>query len=128
MRCPSSIAIRTISKARLVAALALARAGIHESARAATSELLARIGATTAVPLWLREDAEALVGRLAKDRALTSTGPERTPRLREAAELYEAVATRYGRFFSCINAAPPRLPAGDPERARVLAQHPEQPP
>lgn len=109
-------------EARLVAALALARAGIHESARGATSELLARIGTRTDVPLWLREDAEALVGRLAKDRALTSTGPARTPRLQEAAELYEAVATRYGRFFSCVNAATLRLLAGETERARVLAQ------
>jgi len=109
-------------EARLVAALALARAGIHESARAAISELLARIEVATEVPLWLREDAEALVGRLAKDRALMSSGPERAARLREAAALYEAVATKYGRYFSCINAATLRLLAGETERARLLAQ------
>ena len=109
-------------EAGFVAALALARAGAVERAGAAATELLARIEATTDVPVPLREDAAALVARLAKEDALATRGDDRIAKLRLAADLYEAVADRYGRFYTCINAATLRLLAGDPERARVLAE------
>ena len=61
------------------------------------------------------------MARLAKDDALETRGNDRLPRLRHAAELYEAVATRYQRHFSCINAATLWLLAGEPRPARALA-------
>ncbi len=113
-------------EAGFVAALALARAGAAERAGAAATELLAKIDATTDVPIWLREDAAALVARLAKEDALAARGDDRVAKLRQAADLYEAIADRYGRFYTCINAATFRLLAGDLERARVLAEQARQ--
>lgn len=105
-----------------VAALALARAGASERARVSATELSARIDVTAEVPVRLREDAAALVARLAKQDALTTQGDDRPALLRYAADLYEAIADRYGRFYTRINAATLRLLAGDLERARQLAE------
>ncbi len=105
-----------------VAALALARAGASKRARAAATELLARIEDATDVPIRLREDAAALVARLAKQDALATQGDDRPAQLRQSADLYEAIADRYGRFYTRINAATLRLLAGELERARKLAE------
>ena len=105
-----------------VAALALARAGVSERARIAATELLARIDDATDIPIELREDAAALVARLAKQDALATQGDDRPERLRHSADLYEAVADRYGGFYTRINAATLRLLAGDIERAHQLAR------
>jgi class 3 adenylate cyclase/tetratricopeptide (TPR) repeat protein len=109
-------------EARLIAALALARAGIAKQAGEEAAELVARIQSDASAPLWLREDAEALQARLAKDHALCTEGAARQSGLKQAAELYEAVATKYGRSFSCINAATLWLLAGDVERANAFAE------
>ena len=109
-------------EARFVAALALARAGAVERARTSATELLTRIEAASDVPISLCEDAAALVARLAKDEALATEGEIRRTRLREAADLYEAVADKYGRFYTLINASTLRLLAGDLEIARRLAR------
>ena len=101
-----------------VAALALARAGASKRARASATELLARIDDATDVPMNIREDAAALVARLAKQDALATQGDDRSAQLRRSADLYEAIADRYGRFYTRINAATLRLLAGDLERAR----------
>src|SRR4051794_21985268 len=108
-------------EARFVAALALARLGAVERASTAAAELSAQVEAATDVDVWLREDAAALVARLAKDEALASAGPDRVVRLRRAATLYEQVANRFDRFFTCVNAATLWLLAGEPDRARELA-------
>jgi tetratricopeptide (TPR) repeat protein len=109
-------------EAAFVAALALARAGARERARTSATDLLVRIDDATDVSVRLREDAAALVARLAKQEALATQGDDRPARLRHAADLYEAIADRYGRFYTCINAATLHLLAGDPERARQLAE------
>jgi tetratricopeptide (TPR) repeat protein len=109
-------------EARFVAALALARSGAVERAGAAAAELLERLSSAADASVSLREDAAALVARLAKDEALATSGSDRLERLRRAADLYEAAARQFGRFFTCINAATLRLLAGDVERARQLAR------
>src|SRR5271168_5191471 len=76
-------------EAAFVAALALARAGASERARTAATELSARIDVTAEVPVRLREDASALVARLAKQEALATQGDDRPALLRQAADLYE---------------------------------------
>jgi len=90
--------------------------------------LLARIDEATDadVPVRLREDAAALVARLAKQDALAAQGDDRPARLRHAADLYEAIADQYGRFYTRINTATLRLLAGDLERARQLAEQTRQ--
>jgi hypothetical protein len=108
--------------ARFLAALALARAGGRDRARVAAADLLAAIESTPAVSLSLREDAAALVARIAKDEAFSVTGNDRTARIRHAADLYEAVADRFDRYYACINAATLRLLAADVEHARSLAR------
>ena len=108
-------------EARFVAALALARSGAAGSARIAATDLLERLASAVNVPVSLREDAAALVARLAKDEAFATNGPQRRDLLRQAADLYEAAATQFGRFFTCINAATLRLLAGDVDRAHELA-------
>lgn len=109
-------------EARFVSALALARSGAVERAGAAAAELLNRLSSAADASVSLREDAAALVARLAKDEALATSGSDRVERLRQAADLYEAAARQFGRFFTCINAATLRLLAGDVERARTLAR------
>ena len=109
-------------EARFVAALALARSGAVERAETAAAELLERLSSTADAPVSLREDAAALVARLAKDEALATSGPDRRERLRQAADLYEAAARQFGLYFTCINAATLRLLAGDEGRAQELAR------
>jgi adenylate cyclase len=107
--------------ARFILALALARSGAVEAAKRETAELQERVKASTSASARLREDADALVARLAKDDALAAHGEERRTRARAAAELYEAVADRYQRHYSCVNAASLWLIGGDEQRARALA-------
>ena len=108
--------------ARYIAALALVRAGARERARLAIDDLHAALAGASDVRPGLREDAEALEGRLAKELALAAKGPERAELAATAAKLYEAVADRYDRYFTCINAATLWLVAGDAARARALAE------
>ena len=109
-------------EARFVAALALARSGAAGRARIAAADLLERLASAVDVPVSLREDAAALVARLAKDEAFATSGTQRRELLRRAADLYEAAALQFGRFFTCINAATLRLLAGDVDCARELAE------
>jgi hypothetical protein len=109
-------------EARYVAALALVRAGARERARLAIDDLHSALAGASDVRPGLREDAEALEGRLAKELALAATGVERAELAATAAKLYEAVADRYDRYFTCINAATLWLVAGDVIRAHALAE------
>jgi hypothetical protein len=109
-------------EAGFVAALALARSGATTRARGAALELLDRVEGSRTVPVSLREDAEALVARLAKDDALAIAGRNRCEQLLRAAELYEAVARRFGGYYSCINAATLFLLSGEADRARAAAR------
>ncbi len=109
-------------EARFVVALALARAGSREHALQAAEELRARLESSTAVSDQLLEDSHALVARLTKDRALAATDAARVRLAAQAADLYEEVANRYGGYFSCVNAATLRVLAGQPDRARQLAE------
>jgi Adenylate and Guanylate cyclase catalytic domain/Tetratricopeptide Repeats-Sensor len=109
-------------EARYVAALALVRAGARERARLAIDDLHAALAGAEDVRPGLREDAEALEGRLAKELALAARGVERAQLAATAAKLYEAVADRYDRYFTCINAATLWLVAGDTARAHALAE------
>ena len=61
-------------EARYVAALALVRAGARERARLAIDDLHAALAGAEDVRPGLREDAEALEGRLAKELALAARG------------------------------------------------------
>jgi hypothetical protein len=108
--------------ARYIVALSLARAGAGERAGVEAAELGRRVAASSAPSLRLREDAEALLARLAKDDALAVDGEARAARACVAAELYEAVADRYDRYYSCVNAASLWLIAGNEERACRLAE------
>jgi class 3 adenylate cyclase len=107
-------------EAQFVAALALARSGATGRASILAAALVGRLAEENA-PVSLREDAEALVARIAKDEALGSDGPRQSALLRRAAELYERAAERYGQYYSCINAASLFLLAGDESRAAQLA-------
>ena len=109
-------------EARYVVALSLARSGASEQAGIEASELGRRVANSDAATLQQCEDADALVARLAKDDALACEGPERASRARAAAQLYEAVANRYNRSYSCVNAASLWLIGGDESRARRLAE------
>jgi hypothetical protein len=109
-------------EARYVAALALVRAGARERARLAIDDLHGALAGASDVRPGLREDAEALEGRLAKELALAARGEERAELAATAAKLYEAVADRYDRYFTCINAATLWLVAGDVPRAHALAE------
>ena len=108
--------------ARWLVAFSLARSGSPEQALIEVAELRRRLTASETATPQLREDADALVARLAKDAALACSGPERTTLAREAAQLYEAVANQYNRSYSCVNAASLWLIAGDESRARRLAE------
>jgi adenylate cyclase len=107
--------------ARFIVALALARSGASEQAGIEAAELRRRLATDEAISPRLREDADALVARLAKDDALARSEPGRSGRARDAAQLYEAVANQYNRSYSCVNAASLWLLAGDEPRARRLA-------
>jgi len=108
--------------ARYLVALALIRAGARDRARFALDDLNAALVGADGVGAGLREDAEALEGRLAKELALAARGTERAALAARAASIYEAVADRHDRYFTCINAASMWLIAGDVERARGLAK------
>ena len=108
-------------EARTVVALALARSGAGEQAGVEAAELGWRVTASRTGTPQLREDADALIARLAKDDALEAEGAARVRGARKAAELYERVADRYNRSYSCVNAASLWLIGGDEPRARKLA-------
>ena len=108
--------------ARFIVALSLARSGAAEQAGVEVTELRHRLATDEDASPRLREDADALVARLAKDEALACDGPERAGLARNAAQLYEAVANQYNRSYSCVNAASLWLIAGDDVRARRLAR------
>jgi hypothetical protein len=108
-------------EARFIVALALARGGSTEHALDAAHELAARVRADGRASARLREDTDALLARLAKDRALAAPGEERNRLAAVAADLYEHAADRHGGSYSCVNAATLRLVAGDDAAARTLA-------
>ena len=108
--------------ARYLVALTLIRAGARERARFALDDLTAALAAAPDARAGLREDAEALEGRLAKELALAARGAERIALAAEAARLYEAVADKYDRYFTCINAATLWRVAGDVPHAHELAR------
>jgi adenylate cyclase len=108
--------------ARYLVALALIRAGARDRARHALDDLNAALVGASDVGAGFREDAEALEGRLAKELALATHGAERATLAAQAARIYEAVADRHDRYFTCINAASMWLIAGDVERAHGLAE------
>ncbi len=107
--------------ARYLVALALIRAGARDRARFALDDLNVALANASDVSSNLREDAEALEGRLAKELALAAHGAERAKLAATAARIYEAVADRHDGYFTCINAASMWLIAGDRDRAHGLA-------
>ena len=109
-------------EARFVLSLALARAGAWERASDAVEELRRRIERSDSASQRLRQDADALLARLAKDRALQAQGADRSRLCIEAARLYELVAERYGGHFPRVNAATLWLLAGESERAHEMAE------
>jgi hypothetical protein len=108
--------------ARFLMGLALARSGASDRARAVATDLLERLASVADAPVSLREDAAALLARVAKDEALATDGHERRLLLRQAADRYEEAGRQLGGYFACVNAASLRLLAGDDERARELAE------
>jgi len=109
-------------EARFLTCVSLARGGAAERALEGLEVLYALMAGSNAVPPRLREDADALAARLAKDRALASAGPQRAELATKAADLYEVAANRHGGCYPSINAASLHLLAGDAPRARELAQ------
>src|SRR5580658_8534185 len=107
--------------ARYLASLALVRSGATERAIQSTQDLRSLISRSSDVPLQLQQDADALLARLAKDRALSTSNRDRPQLAAEAADRYEQVGERYGGHYPYINAATLRLLAGDLARARELA-------
>jgi hypothetical protein len=97
------------------AVLALARAGSTEQA-ARQFEQYGLAGVDG-------EDVRALAARIAKDRALTTTGHERRGNAVRSATLYEAIFADTGGYYPGINAATLRLVGGEVEEARRLARH-----
>jgi tetratricopeptide (TPR) repeat protein len=106
---------------RYLAALALARAGARDRARAELDELDSR-GGVPAGNARLAEDVAALRGRLVKDAALGRSRASRRETAAKASELYESVYRQFGGHFACINAATMAAVAGDEARAVSLAQ------
>lgn len=96
------------------AVLALARAGATEEAGRRFEQY-----GLAGVP---DEDVAALQARIAKDLALAAAGPERCTQAARAAQLYYTVFNRTGGYYPAINAATLWLIAGDPGRARELAE------
>ena len=105
-----------------LAILALVRSGAHATALTQLDQRFtdASLGRAD-VPAKLLEDIAALRARIAKDRALATPVDHRAPAAAIAAGAYEAVFDRFGRSYSCINAATLWLLAGDAERSRHLA-------
>jgi class 3 adenylate cyclase len=67
-------------------------------------------------------DIAALGARIAKDRALAATGPDRHALLSHAANLYQAIYDRSGGYYPGINVATLRLLAGESEAAARTAR------
>lgn len=105
---------------RYLAALALARAGARDRARAELDELDSRGGVPTG-DARLAEDVGALRARLVKDEALGQSGEARRAMAAKASASYESAYQRFGGYFACINAAAMAVVAGDKERALSLA-------
>ena len=96
------------------AVLALARAGATEEAsKRFRSYGLDRVR---------DEDVAALQARIAKDRALSSTGEAQRMGAARAAKLYAGVFTRTGGYYPAINAATLWLVAGDRPQSLHLAR------
>jgi len=68
------------------------------------------------------EDVAALGARLAKDRALATTGAHRREQARAAAEAYQSIFARTGGYYPAINGATLSLIAGRCEQALALAR------
>lgn len=96
------------------AVLTLARAGATEEA--------ARRFVEYGLDRSEDEDIGALRARIAKDSALAEEGHLRRRRAARAAELYGSVFERTGGYYPAINAATLSLIAGEPARARELAE------
>ena len=107
--------------ARFVVSLSLARSGAPQRAFESIQELRELLERSDSAPRSLRQDADALFARLAKDRALHASVPDRSKLAAEAARLYELVAERYGGHFPAVNAATLWLLSGDAGRAQLLA-------
>jgi class 3 adenylate cyclase len=99
---------------RYQAVLALAQSGATRAAQALYDGW--KLGEANS------EDAAALAGRLAKDRALAATESERAEAAGRAAELYLAAYETWRGYFPAINAATLSLLAGDASRAEALAR------
>jgi hypothetical protein len=96
------------------AVLALARAGSTREARQRFRQYqLSEVDS---------EDVKALAARLEKDAALQAHGKTRRAAAAHAASLYQAVFESTGGYYSGVNAATLYLLAGDPRRARTLAE------
>ena len=67
-------------------------------------------------------DVAALGARIAKDRALAASGPERTRLLSHAADQYEAIYRRSGGYYPGINVATLRVLAGEVAAAERIAR------
>jgi class 3 adenylate cyclase len=108
---------------RYVAVLALARAGATERAQRRYAELeLGGIARDGVVPERLAVDIVALDARLAKDRALSSGGPDREALMRRAASRYRDLFDQTRDWYPGINAASLTLLAGNLETAQALAE------
>jgi class 3 adenylate cyclase len=68
------------------------------------------------------EDIAALEARIAKDRALATTGAPRRQLARGSADLYAAIHLRTGGYYPAINEATLRLIAGEADRAAASAR------
>lgn len=96
------------------AVLALARSGsTDEAARRFKAYGLADVD---------DEDVQALRARIAKDIAIASDGPERSPAAARAAELYRAIYDRTQGYYPGVNAATMLLVAGQTADAHAMAE------
>jgi len=99
--------------ARYLQALAMARLGDPDAAlRLYERNRVEQIGT---------EDAAALKGRLLKDLAVRTKGPEQVELFRQSSQAYRLAHQLTGGYFSGINAATTCFLAGDEGEARELA-------
>ncbi|MGC2203105.1 MAG: adenylate/guanylate cyclase domain-containing protein [Stellaceae bacterium] len=109
------------------AVLCLASTGATRQAAAKFTALALDSASETAPSRKLRMDIATLRARLAKDEALASRGEERTARLEEAAQQYEAIfaeeaaAANPESYYPGINAATLSLLAGHRQKGTALA-------
>jgi len=100
-------------RARYFQTLAMARLGEpHAALEYYERNRVAEIGS---------EDAVALKGRLLKDLAVRSTGPQRVDLFRQSSQAYRQAYQLSDGYFSGINAATTSFLAGDGEEASELA-------